>query len=82
MPTLSAAQYDEIRDELLDAYKAKFGENWSRSLTKNLIPSPVKQIAERHGVSLKAVQEVKHSLWLTGMLMNMMAEQASPSTIS
>ena len=75
MPTLTPGQYDAIRDELLDAYKAKFGEDWSRSLTKNLVPSPVKQIAERHGVSIKAVQEVKHSLWLTGLLMNAMAEQ-------
>lgn len=77
MPKLTPEQVGAIQDELIHAYKEKFGDDWIRCLTKNLIPSPVKQIAERYGVPLKAVQEVKQTLWMTGVILNGMASNTS-----
>lgn len=57
-----------ILQELIECYQAKFGDEWSQSLTKNLRPSPIKDIAERHGVSPAAVRSLKHILWILGTL--------------
>lgn len=58
-----------ILQDLVFAYQAKFGDQWSTNLTKNLKPSPVKEIAERHGVSVGVVRSLKHTLWQLGLVM-------------
>jgi hypothetical protein len=63
-----------ILQDLVLAYQAKFGDQWSANLTKNLTPSPIKGIAERHGVSMTVVRSLKHTLWQLGMILGAAAE--------
>ena len=58
-----------ILQDLVLAYQAKFGDQWSTNLTKNLTPSPLKGIAERHGVSINVVRSLKHTLWQLGRIL-------------
>ena len=64
----------QIRQDLMLAYQAKFGDDYLQHLTKNLRPSPVRAIAERYGVSQKVVAEIKHSIWMLGVLLAAAAE--------
>jgi len=58
----------------LDAYKAKFGDQWAENLTKNLRPSPIKDIAEYHGVPVKSVRDIKHKIWMIGRIISALNE--------
>jgi len=58
--------------DLIRAYQDKFGETWAENLTKNLRPSPNEEIARRHGVSKKAVVEIKHEIWKAGVAMRIL----------
>ncbi len=53
---------------------AKFGDAWVQNLTRNLRPSPVKELAARYGVSVKHVQEIKQWFWHVGILAQSLAE--------
>jgi hypothetical protein len=72
MPPVSDEIRLQIRQDLITAFKAKFGDDYAKNLTRNLRPSPNKEIAEKYGVSPKVVADVKHELWLAGMLLNHM----------
>ena len=61
-----------ITIDLIQAYRHKFGEAWAENLTKNLRPSPNEEIARRHGVSKRAVIEIKHEIWKIGVAMRML----------
>jgi hypothetical protein len=58
-----------ILQDLVHAYQAKFGDQWSANLTKNLNPSPIKDIAGAHGVSVNVVRSLKHTLWQLGLVL-------------
>jgi hypothetical protein len=58
-----------ILQDLVFAYQAKFGDQWSANLTKNLTPSPIKGIAEKHNVSVNVVRSLKHTLWQLGRIL-------------
>jgi len=63
---------DEMRDlicqDLLDIFKARYGDQWKEKLTTNLRPSPFRQIAEQRGVSLSDVRKVRSQVLLGGRL--------------
>jgi hypothetical protein len=63
-----------ITIDLIQAYRHKFGETWAENLTKNLRPSPNEEIARRHGVSKKAVIEIKHEIWKMGIAMRLLRD--------
>ena len=69
MPVTEEQQI-QITTELVQAYQTKFGDAWRQSLTKNLRPTPIKDIAERHGVSQAEVRKIKHHIWMVGLLLN------------
>jgi hypothetical protein len=58
--------HNTIMDDIIDCYKAKFGESWTSSLTKNLRPSPIKHLAMKYNVSENAVKNIKHEVWIIG----------------
>jgi hypothetical protein len=58
-----------ITQDLIHAYQHRFGDEWRASLTKNLRPSPIPEIAAKHGVSQLVVRSIKHALWLIGTLL-------------
>ncbi len=58
-----------ITQDLIHAYQLRFGDEWRTSLTKNLRPSPIPEIAAKHGVSQLVVRSIKHALWLIGTLL-------------
>lgn len=53
---------EDILIDLLEFYHNKFGETWKQNLTKNLRPSPVKDLAQKHGVSVATIRLAKHIL--------------------
>lgn len=67
--TLTEEQQAAIFRDFIEAFKAQFGDAWRQSLTKNLRPSPIKEIAERHGVSQAAVRKMRHELLMFGILL-------------
>jgi hypothetical protein len=67
-----------VVEDLIRCYQNKFGEEWFQSLRKNLRPSPIKEIAERQGVSQRAVRHMKFILWVIGGLATAIAEGEIP----
>ena len=67
-----------ITQDLINAYQLRFGDEWQLSLTKNLRPSPIPEIAEKNAVSPLVVRSVKHALWLIGTLLQNV-EPAEPA---
>jgi hypothetical protein len=67
---------EAIFNDLFQFYQAKFGDTWTQNLTKNLRPSPVKELAQKHGVSVATIRLAKHILWLIGTTL---AEASSPT---
>lgn len=65
---LTDEKRDEILQDLIDVFQARFGEDWRKKLTTNLKPSPLSQIAEQRGVSLSNVRKVRSQLLLCGQL--------------
>lgn len=57
---------EAIIKDLFECYQAKFGDIWVHNLTKNLRPSPIKDLAQKHGVSIATVRLIKHILWQIG----------------
>lgn len=57
-----------ILQDLIQRYQNRYGEDWVQGLQKNLKPSPVKDIAEIHGVSPLVVRSLKHTLWILGRI--------------
>lgn len=64
---------DEMRDlicqDLLDVFKARYGDQWKQKLTTNLRPSPLQQIAEQRGVSVSDVRKVRSQVLLGGRIL-------------
>ncbi len=63
-----------ILSDLIQCYQAKFGPEWLANLRRNLTPSPVRELAAKHGVSLNAVRSLKHTLWILGSIASAQAE--------
>ncbi len=57
-----------ILQDLIQRYQHRYGEDWVQGLQKNLKPSPVKDIAEIHGVSPLVVRSLKYTLWIIGRI--------------
>jgi hypothetical protein len=53
-------------NDLFDCYQAKFGDAWTQNLAKKLRPSPIKELAQKHGVSIATIRLMKHIIWLMG----------------
>jgi hypothetical protein len=56
-----------VLEDLRDAFRAQFGENWVTCLHKNLRPSPLHEIAVRRGVNLSFVRKKRSELMNVGL---------------
>jgi len=75
---ISQEMQNRITEDILDAYKEKFGERWGDNLTKNLRPSPIKAIAENRGVSIKCVRDIKQKIWMIGRIIDALNRSIEP----
>ena len=66
---LTDEQRDIIMQDLIDIFKARYGDEWRIKLTTNLKPSPLAQIAEQRGVKITDVRKVRSQLLLGGRLL-------------
>jgi hypothetical protein len=65
---VSGQTIDElIFKDLIYAFQSKFGEEWYKHLHTNLKPSPLKEIAIAHGVSLHRVKQHRTKLMTLGL---------------
>ncbi len=58
-----------VSQDFFTAFQTQFGEDWRRSLHKNLRPSPNKEIAARYNLPVTKVQAVKQKIWTIGLLL-------------
>ena len=63
---LSPAQRTLIIQEFVVIFKEQYGEDWVSYLTLNLRPSPIKAIAEHHGVKLFQVKQIRRQIKVVG----------------
>ena len=59
---------DLIHTDIIRAYQLRYGDTYQQHLTKTLRPSPVREIAERYGVSVNRVRKIKHLIWFAAVL--------------
>ena len=58
-----------VTQDFFAAFQSQFGEDWRRSLHKNLRPCRNKEIAARYNLSLEKVRLVKQKIWTIGLLL-------------
>ena len=56
-----------IVNDIIYAFQSKFGEEWYKNLHRILKPSPLKEIAITHGVSLHRVKQYRAKLMSVGL---------------
>ena len=75
---LSQEQRDMIIQDFLDVFQARYGEEWKTKLTKNLRPSPIRQIAEQRGVSVSDVKKIRSQVLAMGQLVHLFTLMTQP----
>jgi hypothetical protein len=66
---LTDEQRNTIRQRLIFSFQQQFGEEWARNLHKNLVPSPIEQIARENSVSVSIVKKIYADLKILGYIM-------------
>jgi hypothetical protein len=69
MPRITAELRHQIQQSLLTRYRQQFGATYLNCLHKNLIPSPIEEIAQVYNVSKYAVQKIRHHLLFMGIVL-------------
>ena len=69
MPKLTEELEHQIHKMLMFKYQLQFGTEWNQSFHKNLIPSPVQEIAEQLNVSQSAVRRIHAKIKSVGYLL-------------
>jgi hypothetical protein len=82
MPKVSDEIKQQIRQSLLGRYQRQFGVNYMRSLHKNLIPSPIEEIAQTYNVSKSCVSKIRSEILTLGLMLRPIdpATLATPHT--
>ena len=63
---LTEEKRDEIMQDFIEIFKARYGKEWREKLTTQLKPSPIYQIAEQRGVSISDVRKVRSQMLAAG----------------
>ncbi len=66
---LTAETEAAVTQDFFAAFQVQFGEDWRKSLHKNLRPCRNKEIAVRYNLSLEKVRLVKQKIWTIGLLL-------------
>lgn len=69
MPKVSDELKGQIRQSLLQRYQQQFGVNYMQNLHKNLIPSPIEEIAQTYNVSKSCVAKIRSDLLMLGLML-------------
>lgn len=69
MPKVSDEVKQQIRQSLLTRYQQQFGVNYLQCLHKNLIPSPIWELAQTYGVSKSCVAKIRSELLMMGLML-------------
>ena len=59
-----------VLEDLRDAFRAQFGDDWIRSLHRNLRPSPLQEIATRRDVTISFVRKKRAELMKVGLMLH------------
>lgn len=70
-----------VLNDLRQAFRAQFGDTWTRCLHKNLRPSPLQEIATRRGVSISYVRKKRAELMHAGLAIQWMMANPEQSLI-
>lgn len=82
MPKVSVDLKQQIRQSLLGRYQQQFGANYMQSLHKNLIPSPIEELAQTYNVSKTCVSKIRSDILTLGLMLRPIdaATLATPHT--
>jgi hypothetical protein len=69
--SLSQEKKNQIAQDFIDIFQARYGEEWRSKLSDRLQPSPVYQIAEQRGVSVSAVRKIRSQLIVVGYMVTL-----------
>lgn len=69
MPKVSDEVKEQIRQSLLMRYQQQFGANYMVMLHKNIIPSPIEELAQTYTVSKSCVSKIRSELLTLGLML-------------
>ena len=68
MPKVSDEVKEQIRQSLLAKFQQQYGVHYMDSLHKNLMPSPIAEIAQRYDVPKNCVIKIRSQLMMLGLM--------------
>ena len=77
MPKVSDEVKQQIRQSLLGRYQQQFGAEYMQNLHKNLIPSPIEEIAQTYRVSKSCVSKIRSDLLMLGLMLQPLPNPAT-----
>lgn len=69
MPKVSDEVKQQIRQSLYQRYQQQFGPTYMTMLHKNLIPSPIEEIANTYNVSKGCVSKIRSEILMMGLML-------------
>jgi hypothetical protein len=69
MPKVSDDLKQQIRQSLYLRYQQQFGANYRTMLHKNLIPSPIEELAQTYNVSKGCVSKIRSEILMMGLML-------------
>jgi hypothetical protein len=76
--TLSEEKRNLILQDFIDAFQAKYGEQWRFKLTSNLRPSPIQHIVEQRDVKVSDVRKIRSQLMAIGRMILILQTISEP----
>jgi hypothetical protein len=73
MPKVSEDLKQQIRQSLYQRYQEQFGANYMAMLHKNLIPSPIEELAQTYTVSKSCVSKIRSEILNLGLMLRPLA---------
>lgn len=75
---ITQAQRLEIIEDFIEIFQIRFGPQWQNHLTSPLRPSPIKEIAKNHRVSVNQIRKIRMELFTLGQMMSVLNTLVQP----
>ncbi len=75
---ITQAQRFEIIEDFIQIFQIRYGPQWQDHLTSPLKPSPMKEMAKKHHVSVNQIRKIRMELFILGQLMGILNTLVQP----
>lgn len=76
---LTDVQRKAIVEDFFVIFQTNYGDNWLSSFTRRLTPSPIKELAEKHGVKQCDIKQVRRQIKVVGHYMEIIRLLREPN---